>query len=120
MHGYILRCADGTFYAGSAKYLDDRVAAHQQGLGSAYTTSRRPVELIWWLELDCIDEAFALEKQIQGLSHVRRLAFVEGGFDAIKGGLLESEPCERRCQARMTVSRETCGDRGHVEEVAST
>lgn len=56
MHGYILRCADGTFYAGSTKYLDDRVAAHQQGLGSAYTTSRRPVELISWLDFDRIDE----------------------------------------------------------------
>ena len=43
------------------------------------------MELISWLEFDRIDEAFALEKQTQGWSHARRLAFVEGGFDAIKG-----------------------------------
>lgn len=82
---YILRCADGTFYAGSTKHLDDRFAAHQLGLGSDYTSNRRPVELVWWCELDGIDEAFALEKQIQGWSHTKRRAFIEGGFDAIRG-----------------------------------
>ncbi|MFS2279341.1 GIY-YIG nuclease family protein [Microbacterium sp. OR21] len=82
---YILRCSDGTFYAGSTKNLEDRLAAHQQGLGSHYTSCRLPVELIWSVELDRIDEAFALEKQIQGWSHSKRLAFIEGGFAAIKG-----------------------------------
>ena len=82
---YILRCSDGTFYAGSTKNLEDRLAAHQQGLGSDYTSCRLPVELIWSVELDRIDEAFALEKQIQGWSHSKRLAFIEGGFAAIKG-----------------------------------
>ncbi|MFJ4045911.1 GIY-YIG nuclease family protein [Microbacterium sp. NPDC089987] len=82
---YILRCSDGTFYAGSTKYLEDRLEAHQQGLGSNYTTKRRPVELIWSAEFERIDEAFALEKQIQGWSHAKRLAFIEGGFDAIRG-----------------------------------
>ncbi|QMU96753.1 GIY-YIG nuclease family protein [Microbacterium esteraromaticum] len=82
---YVLRCSDGTFYAGSTKHLDDRIEAHQQGLGSDYTTSRRPVELEWFAEFDRIDEAFALEKQIHGWSHAKRLAFIEGGFDAIKG-----------------------------------
>lgn len=82
---YILRCSDGTFYAGSTKCLRDRVEAHQQGLGSDYTTIRRPVELIWSAEFVRIDEAFALEKQIQGWSHGKRLAFIEGGWEAIKG-----------------------------------
>lgn len=82
---YILRCSDGTFYAGSTKNLDDRLEAHQQGSGSAYKTIRRPAELIWFAEFERIDEAFALEKQIQGWSHAKRLAFIEGGFDAIKG-----------------------------------
>ncbi|MEV7632766.1 GIY-YIG nuclease family protein [Microbacterium sp. NPDC089318] len=82
---YILRCSDGSFYAGSTKYLEGRIEAHQQGLGSDYTTNRRPVELVWSAEFSRIDDAFALEKQIQGWSHAKRLAFIEGGFDAIKG-----------------------------------
>ncbi|GAA2894848.1 GIY-YIG nuclease family protein [Microbacterium esteraromaticum] len=82
---YVLRCSDGTFYAGSTKHLEDRIEAHHQGLGSDYTTNRRPLQLIWWAEFSRIDEAFALEKQIQGWSHAKRLAFIEGGWVAIKG-----------------------------------
>ena len=82
---YILRCADGTFYAGSTRDLERRIEAHAQGLGSAYTACRLPVELLWFAEFERIDEAFGLEKRIQGWSHAKRLAFIEGGFDAIKG-----------------------------------
>lgn len=82
---YILRCSDGTFYAGSTKDLRRRFEAHCMGLGSAYTACRLPLELIWHAEFDRIDEAFALEKRIQGWSHAKRLAFIEGGYDAIRG-----------------------------------
>ncbi|MBY6061824.1 GIY-YIG nuclease family protein [Microbacterium esteraromaticum] len=82
---YVLRCSDGTFYVGSTKDLDTRVQTHAHGLGSDYTSCRLPVTLIWWAEFDRIDEAFALEKRMQGWSHAKRLAFMEGGYDAIKG-----------------------------------
>ncbi|UNK70896.1 GIY-YIG nuclease family protein [Microbacterium sp. H1-D42] len=82
---YMLRCSDGTFYVGSTKDLDTRLETHAQGLGSDYTSCRLPVQLMWWAEFDRIDEAFALEKRMQGWSHAKRLAFTEGGFDAIKG-----------------------------------
>ncbi|MGQ7312642.1 GIY-YIG nuclease family protein [Microbacterium arabinogalactanolyticum] len=82
---YILRCADGTFYAGSTIDLDTRLETHAQGLGSDYTSCRRPLELVWFAEFERIDEAFGLEKRIQGWSHAKRQAFIEGGFDAIKG-----------------------------------
>ena len=82
---YILRCADGTFYAGSTVDLDTRLETHAQGMGSDYTSCRLPVELVWLAEFERIDEAFGLEKRIQGWSHTKRQAFIEGGFDAIKG-----------------------------------
>ncbi|WDH78856.1 GIY-YIG nuclease family protein [Microbacterium esteraromaticum] len=82
---YVLRCSDGTFYVGSTKDLDARVQTHAQGMGSDYTSCRLPVTLVWWAEFDRIDEAFALEKRMQGWSHAKRLAFMEGGYDAIKG-----------------------------------
>ena len=82
---YILRCADGTFYAGSTIDLDTRLETHAQGLGSDYTSCRRPLELVWFAEFERIDEAFGLEKRIQGWSHAKRQAFIEGGLDAIKG-----------------------------------
>ena len=56
---YILRCSDGTFYVGSTRDLDRRLVQHQQGMGSAYTKRRLPVELAWSGEFSRIDEAFA-------------------------------------------------------------
>ena len=84
-HAYMLRCADGTLYVGSTLDLARRLAQHQAGEGAAYTRRRRPVELFWSSECARIDEAFAWEKRLQGWSHAKRLAFAEGGVDAVRG-----------------------------------
>ena len=81
---YILRCADDTLYVGSTIHLSLRLEQHQVGMGSAYTKRRLPVELIWSEDFSRIDEAFAWEKRIQGWSHAKRMAFIEGGLDAVK------------------------------------
>ena len=75
---YIVECSDGSFYVGSTTDLDRRVWQHQHGEGAAYTRGRRPVSLIWCLAFDRIDEAWALEKQIQGWSRAKRIALIEG------------------------------------------
>ncbi|KRB36361.1 excinuclease ABC subunit C [Microbacterium sp. Root180] len=82
---YILRCADGTFYAGSTRDLGRRIEQHEAGMGSAYTRRRLPVELAWSGEFERIDDAFAWEKRIQGWSHAKREAFILGGIDAVRG-----------------------------------
>ncbi|MEW6118938.1 MAG: GIY-YIG nuclease family protein [Pseudomonadota bacterium] len=43
---YLLRCADGTLYAGITTDPDRRVAEHNAGSGARYTRTRLPVELI--------------------------------------------------------------------------
>jgi putative endonuclease len=82
---YMLRCSDGTFYVGSTNDLNRRLEQHHAGMGSAYTKRRLPVELIWSEEFSRIDEAFRWEKRIQGWSHAKRQAFVDGGLDAVIG-----------------------------------
>lgn len=89
---YILRCFDGTFYVGSTRGLDRRLA-HAQRMGSAYTACRLPLTLVWFREFDRVDASFGLEKWIQGRSNTKRLAFIEGGFDAVKGGVPVSGSC---------------------------
>ncbi|MCE4025466.1 GIY-YIG nuclease family protein [Microbacterium sp. Au-Mic1] len=84
-YAYILRCNDGTFYAGSTNDLERRLAQHVAGEGAAYTRRRLPVTLVWHLECERVDEAFAWEKRIQGWSHAKRAAFIAGGLDAIRG-----------------------------------
>ncbi|NUT57674.1 MAG: GIY-YIG nuclease family protein [Agromyces sp.] len=82
---YILECIDGTMYVGSTIDLERRIAQHQRGEGSAYTRRRLPVRLIFSQEFDRIEDAFALEKQVQGWSRAKRIALIEGRFDALPG-----------------------------------
>jgi len=42
---YILECSDGSFYIGMTNNLERRVHAHNEGIASKYTRSRRPVKL---------------------------------------------------------------------------
>ena len=75
---YILRCSDGSFYTGSTWNLDKRIGDHMMGVGSKYTRTRRPVELVYMEEYSRIDEAYAREKQIQGWSRKKKEALIEG------------------------------------------
>ncbi len=78
---YLLECSDGSFYAGSTTDLARRVSQHQLGLGAEYTKRRRPVRLVWTAEFNRIDDAYAVEKQIQGWGRAKRIALVEGRLD---------------------------------------
>ncbi len=82
---YILRCADSTYYVGSTWDLARRLSQHQAGTGARYTARRRPVELLWSLEFERIEDAYALEKQLQGWSRAKREAFMAGRFDLLPG-----------------------------------
>ena len=44
---YVVRCADGSLYAGVTTDLERRVKEHNEGKGARYTASRRPVRLAW-------------------------------------------------------------------------
>ncbi len=81
----MLRCGDGTFYVGSTKDLALRLEQHAAGQGAAYTRRRLPVTLVWCEQFERIEDAFLWEKRIQGWSHAKRAAFVEGGIDAVRG-----------------------------------
>jgi putative endonuclease len=82
---YILKCADGSYYVGSTTHIHARVSQHASGIGARYTAQRLPVELVFAHECERIEEAFALEKQIQGWSRAKREALIEGRFDLLRG-----------------------------------
>ncbi len=44
---YILRCSDGSFYAGVTTDPERRIREHNAGEGGAYTRSRKPVQLLF-------------------------------------------------------------------------
>jgi putative endonuclease len=80
---YILKCGDGTYYAGSARDLETRCAQHAAGKGSAYTSKRLPVELVWIMECETVAAAYAVEKRIQGWSRAKREALIAGRADLL-------------------------------------
>jgi len=75
---YILECNDGTYYTGSTKNLEKRLQEHASSLGANYTKKKLPVKLVYFEEYTRIDEAFFREKQIQGWSHSKKKALIEG------------------------------------------
>ena len=77
---YILKCSDGSYYTGNTKDLGKRMAQHESGAGSKYTSTRLPVELVYVCEFPRIDEAYEREKQIHGWSRIKKEALIEERF----------------------------------------
>jgi putative endonuclease len=76
---YLLRCADGSLYTGWTVDLDRRLARHAAGTASAYTRSRRPVELALALEMADRGAALREEARIKALPRADKLALVRAG-----------------------------------------
>jgi putative endonuclease len=82
---YILRCADGSYYTGTTRTdLEIRLAQHQTGHFGGYTTTRRPVVLVYSEYFDRIVDAVAAERQIKGWSRAKKEALIAGRFDLLR------------------------------------
>jgi putative endonuclease len=74
---YILECADGSYYVGSTRDLEQRILQHQSGTGAQYTSKRLPVRLVYSERFERVSEAYAREKQVQNWSRAKREALIE-------------------------------------------
>ena len=84
---YILRCSDGSYYVGSTRWDDPgrRFSEHELGVSAtAYTASKRPVEIAFAEYFERIVEAVALERQIKGWSRAKKEALIARDFDRLK------------------------------------
>ena len=82
---YILRCADGSYYVGSARRgLDRRIGEHNERVYGGYTSTRRPVTLVWAEHFQSITDAIAIERQIKGWSRAKKEALIRGDYRAIQ------------------------------------
>jgi predicted GIY-YIG superfamily endonuclease len=80
---YLLRCNDGSYYAGHTDDIDLRMAQHQTGALGGYTSTRRPVVLVWADSFLTRDEAFAAERRIKGWSRAKKEALIAGDWERI-------------------------------------
>ena len=69
---YMLRCVDGSYYIGSARHgLERRVGEHNEGVYGGYTSTRRPVTLVW-------------VQHFQRWSRAKKEALIRGDYDAMQ------------------------------------
>lgn len=84
---YLVRCSDGSFYAGVTTDLERRVRQHNGEIvgGANYTRARRPVALAWYEE--CENRSFAQQREYS----VRRLSRREKQHLAAKAAVVKDD-----------------------------
>ena len=79
---YMLLCADGSLYTGSATDVERRFEEHRSARGAKYTRSHPPVAIVY-REM-CADKGAALRREaaIKKLQRAEKLKLAEGTDDA--------------------------------------
>jgi putative endonuclease len=81
---YILKCSDGSYYTGVTSNLESRMFKHNSGsYPESYTSSRRPLELVFYCEFTDTNLAIDKEKQIKRWSRAKKEALINGDFDVL-------------------------------------
>ncbi len=73
---YLLRCRDGSLYAGATNDLARRLDAHARGRASRYTRSRLPVALVHSERVADRSAALRREAALKRLPRAQKLALV--------------------------------------------
>jgi putative endonuclease len=81
---YIVRCADGSYYVGTTRgSLETRIAQYSTGHFGGYTSSRRPVILVFQQDFGRIEDAIAAERQVKGWSRAKKEALIRGRHEEL-------------------------------------
>lgn len=73
---YMLRCVDGSLYAGITNDLERRCLQHNNGTASRYTRSRRPAKLVWQESHPSRSSALKREATIKAMCRQDKLTLV--------------------------------------------
>lgn len=85
IHVYMVRCADDSYYIGSATGDDvaPRIDQHNAGSFKGYTFTRRPVVLVWSEYFDRVTDGIAAERQLKGWSRAKKEALIRSDWTTI-------------------------------------
>lgn len=79
---YLVRCGDGTLYAGVAKDVERRVLEHESGRGAKYTRGRSPITLAGAAGPMPHGDALRWEMRLKKAQPGRKLSLLSGLKDA--------------------------------------
>lgn len=71
-YAYLVRCSDGSLYAGWTNDIEKRVQSHNAGTGAKYTRARLPVTLAYLETFDTKSEAMKREAALKKLTHQQK------------------------------------------------
>ena len=74
---YLLRCGDGTLYAGITNDLCKHLGAHQSGRGARYTRGRGPLMLVHQEPARNKSAALRREHQLKRMRRREKLALLD-------------------------------------------
>ncbi|MGJ8684476.1 MAG: GIY-YIG nuclease family protein [Nonlabens sp.] len=81
---YLLECSDNSIYTGITNDLERRFIEHQKGTKEhTYTSTRRPVKLIFSECFNDVLQAIYFEKKIKKWSSKKKRALATGDFDML-------------------------------------
>ncbi|MFM6989989.1 MAG: GIY-YIG nuclease family protein [Rhodoferax sp.] len=109
---YLLRCSDGSYYAGHTDDLDRRLQQHAEG-AIGHTATRKPVTLAWRGEFETREGALAFERQIKGWSRAKKEALIAGNWTRVQE-LAKSRP--KSSQSSPSTSSGRTVETGRVVE----
>ena len=80
---YLLRCADRSYYCGQTDDLEVRLQQHHAGI-VGYTSTRKPLDLVWQGEFETREGAIAFEQRIKGWSRAKKEALIAGDWARVQ------------------------------------
>jgi putative endonuclease len=80
---YMLRCNDGTFYVGHTDDLERRLAEHNAGRYEGYTSTRRPLTIVYSQDFGSRDDAKKAEWKLKRWSTKKKQALINNNWETI-------------------------------------
>ena len=83
---YILRCSDGSYYTGLTKQEEPEAREWEHNEGTyedSYTSTRRPVRLVYAENFELVVDAIAAERRIKGWSRRKKEALMAGDWQKL-------------------------------------
>jgi putative endonuclease len=81
---YIVQSADGSFYVGQSRDVQERLRKHHLGLASKYTAEHRDLRLVYCEGPLSLSDAVAREQQLKGWSRAKKIALIIGDTPSLR------------------------------------
>ena len=90
---YMLQCADDSYYVGHTDDIEKRMNEHKSGELGGYTSTHRPVRVVFTEEFPSREEALAAELHIKGWSRKKKQALIRGDCSEVSWLARRRMPC---------------------------